>query len=240
MKKYFFRTLISLFSFVLLATSCVFIGPSIRGNGNVERQTRELDDFSAVKASHGLEVHLVSDNKEYVVVEADENLFEAIRTEVKGSELKIYADKQIRSADSKKVFVHYLDIEEVRSSSGSHVITNDVLRSKSLILAASSGSHQKMEINTSRLESKCSSGAHISIEGRSQEATFKASSGAHLKAKNLTTRDAEADVSSGAHITFTVLENLEGEASSGGHIYYYGNPGTTHINKSSGGQIISR
>lgn len=240
MKNYFLKAFISFLSLILLATSCIFIGPSINGNGVVERETRKLDDFSSIKASHGLEVHLIPDNKEFVVVEADNNLFQTIRTEVSGDELEIYADEQIRRAKSKKVFVHYKEIDEVRSSSGSHVYTDDLLRSKSLILTASSGSHQKMEISTSRLNSKCSSGAHISIEGKSQKATFKASSGAHIKAKNLTTDDANADVSSGAHITFTVLEHLDGEASSGGHIYFYGNPKDTHIDKSSGGQIISR
>ncbi len=240
MKKHFFQVFISFLSLIVFSTSCIFIGPSIRGNGQVERQKRNIDDFSSIRASRGLEVYLVPSNEELVVVEADDNLFEVIKTEVAGDELKIYADEQIRSAESKKVFVHYEEINEVKSSSGSHVYTNGMLHSKSLILTASSGSHQKMEISSSRLNTRCSSGAHISIEGKSDKATFKASSGAHIKAKKLTTDEANADASSGAHITFTVTGLLDGEASSGGHIYYYGNPENTYINKSSGGHIVSR
>lgn len=238
--KYFFQAFTSFLLLILLATSCIFIGPSIKGNGDVVREIRDVDDFSSVKVSHGLEVHLVPDKSGFVVVEADNNLLQTIETEVSGNELKIYTKDQIRLAESKKVFVHYQQIDRIRSSSGSFVYTDEILQSKSLILTASSGSHQKIAINTSRLNTKCSSGAHISIEGKSQEATFKASSGSHIKAKNLITDKSNADVSSGGHITFTVLEQLDGEASSGGHIYYYGKPKETYINKSSGGQIISQ
>ena len=240
MKKHFSIIFSTILSLTILLSSCIFIGPSIKGNGDVDQQTRTIDNFTKIKSSHGLEVILVPDDTEFVIVEADNNLFDAIKTEVNGSELRIFSDQQIRKARAKKVIVHYIKINDIRSSSGSHVKTAEVLKTKRLSTKASSGSHQNIEVNTSSINARCSSGSHMKLRGKSQTANFKASSGAHIKGSDFETDEGTADVSSGAHITFRILNSLDAEASSGGHIYYLGNPSITNVNKSSGGQIIKQ
>ena len=240
MKKQSLRIFLSFFTLCFILSSCVFLSPSIKGNGNVEEETRNIGNFEKIKVSHGLEVHLIPDEREHVRVFADDNLFDVIITEVDGDVLKIYTENRIRRARAKKVYVHYIEISEIKSSSGAHVKTDDLLVTRFLETEASSGSHQKLEINADQLRSRCSSGAHIKLSGKAEEASLRASSGAHIKAGELSTKECEADVSSGAHIHIEVTDNFDGEASSGGHIYYSGSPRVTNSNASSGGQIIKR
>lgn len=229
--------LLTFFLATITISSCTFIGPSVKGNGQVSRVTREVSGFSEIEAANGLEVFLVPDTREYVVVEADENLHEAIETELKHKTLDIYTHERIRWAKSRKVYVHYTALESVKSSSGSQVRSETIILSRSLELKASSGSQQYLEVNSVNLTGSSSSGAQLHLSGKAERAELKASSGAHIKGQDFVTKNCVADVSSGAHIWIDVQEDFTGEASSGGHIYYSGNPLQTTINTSSGGAI---
>jgi hypothetical protein len=236
MKK---RQLIILFLslplFFLLA--CIFMGPAIRGEGEVTEETRKIKDFEKIEVSRGLEIFLVPDSQEYVMVEADENLHDVILTEVKNGTLEVYTRKFIRSAQSRKVYVHYVHLRGIKSTSGAMVQSQGPVHSKKLEISASSGSSQILEVSAGQFEGRCSSGAQIELKGKAGKAMLKASSGAQLRGNDFMASECHAKSSSGAHIWTGVKDKLVAEASSGGHIYYSGNPATTSFDSSSGGLI---
>ncbi|PTN09120.1 putative autotransporter adhesin-like protein [Mangrovibacterium marinum] len=238
MKKWSILSILVCLTF--LFQSCWMLGPSVKGNGEVTEETRQLSDFSRLETSTGLEVLLLADSTEYVVIEADANLHQVIRTEIKEGTLKIFTESRIRSAKSKKVFVHYKQLESLQSSSGAVIRSGDPVVSRQLELRASSGSHQYLQINTKKLDSRCSSGAHIVIAGKCEDATLKASSGAHFKGHTFRTGKCVAETSSGAHIWIDVVDYLQADASSGGHLYYSGSPTQTELHSSSGGSISQK
>ena len=75
------------------------------------------------------------------------------------------------------------------------------------------------------------------VDGKATDVELKASSGSNLKAGALSAESCEVDASSGANIYIDVEKALDGEASSGGQVYYSGNPKTVNISTSSGGNI---
>ena len=218
-------------------SACIFMGPAIRGEGEVKEETRKISGFEKVEISRGLEVFLVPDSQQYVVVEADENLHDVILTKVKDGTLEVYTEKFIRSAQSRKVHVHFVHLRGIKSTSGAVVQSRGPVRSKTLEISASSGSRQTLEVNAGQFEGGCSSGAQIDLEGKADRATLKASSGAQLNGDHFMASECHAKSSSGAHIRTGVKDKLVAQASSGGHIYYSGDPATTRFESSSGGSI---
>jgi hypothetical protein len=196
-----------------------------------------LSAFEKVAVSRGLEVYLVADSVEYVVVETDENLQEVITTEVEDEALEISTSHFIRSARSKKVHVHYKHLNGIKSGTGSTLRSEGTVRSKKLVISASTGSFQDLDVHAGSLEARCSSGAHIRVDGSANDARIMAASGAHFEGKGFTVVNCYAKASSGGHIWTEVKRILEAEASSGGHIYFSGNPETRKLDSSSGGQI---
>ncbi|MCF6357730.1 MAG: DUF2807 domain-containing protein, partial [Draconibacterium sp.] len=98
----------------------------------------------------------------------------------------------------------------------------------------------KLDVNIGVLDVSVSAGSNIKLEGRAKYFTGKATSGSNLKAEDLKTKDCSVNVSSGANIWITAKNNFNAHASSGGNIFYYGNPESTEIEKSSGGNIIEK
>ncbi len=156
--------ILTLFMMILFAfSSCVFMGPSIKGNGKVVEQTRKIKDFSKIDVSRGMNVYISQGQVTKVVVKADENLLEAIETKTEGDVLIIRATKNIRNATSKKVYITVPNLEEIEASSGSNIYSETKLVFKDLEVSTSSGSNVTLEINSEKTEFSSSSGSNLKI-----------------------------------------------------------------------------
>ena len=234
-RAYLFIVVLSFF-----VTSCIFIGPSVNGNGHVTEQTRNVGSFTGIEVTHGMNVYLVQGSPAKVTVVADENLHKYIETEIEGGVLKISTSEHIRKAREKKVMVVVENLEQISSEAGSNVFSQGMISSGHLTLSAFAGSNLKLELNVNRLNAKCSAGANMLLSGKAKEADLRASSGANIRGERLEIDRCRAKTSSGANVFFNVSEELDAESSSGGNIFYWGNPSKTNISSSSGGNIIKK
>lgn len=230
-------------SFIILSilfTSCIYSGPSIRGNGNVTKETRNVEEFDEIEVSRGMNVYISQGETTKVEVNADENLIDAIETIVVGDVLEIRAIKNIRNATTKKVFVTVPKISSVKTSSGSNVYSETLFDAKTIEFSSSSGSNLKFEVNAERIKASTSSGSNITLKGKTGSFLGKASSGSNIFAEELSAKSCESKASSGSNIWITAEDNFIGVASSGANVFYFGEPGSTDIEKSSGGNVIKK
>jgi len=221
----------------ILLSSCMFIGPSVKGNGNVKEEVRQVGEFDQVKVSRGMNVYITQGSPAKVVVIADSNLHELIETKVEGGVLKITTKENIRWAEEKKVMVTVEKLTGVGANSGGNVWSQSQIKSDNLKLNANSGANLTMDVDAQSLSADCSSGANIKLSGLAKEAELETSSGANLKGEKLIAIQCKMSASSGGNVSSTVTGKLDAHASSGGNIAYYGEPTSTNVNSSSGGSI---
>jgi hypothetical protein len=230
--------LTGIFAFLtLVLSSCWFLGPSIKGNGNVTEEIRQVAEFDQIHVSRGMNVYVTQGSPAKVVVIADSNLHELIETKVEGGVLKVFINENIRWAKEKKVMVTVDKLSGVQSTSGSNVWSTNQVMSENLELKASSGANLTMDLNSKFLKADCSSGANIKLSGLAKEADLETSSGANLKCPELKAGNCKMRASSGGNVSSTVDGKLQAHASSGGNVVYYGEPTETDVNTSSGGNI---
>ncbi len=223
----------------LITSSCIF-SPSIKGNGNVEKQTRNVREFDEIKVSRGMNVYITQGDETKVVVEADENLLSHIETENDGGVLEISARSNIRHAKAKKVHVTTPNLLALKAFAGSNAYSEGTISTGQIEISASAGSNIKLELQAQKTKASASAGSNVTLKGTANSFEGKASSGSNIKAKDLTVESCEAKTSSGANIWITTEKSLSGSANSGGNIFYYGNPQNKDINRSSGGNVIEK
>lgn len=240
MKRKHFQLIPIIALLSLIFSSCWVIGPSVKGNGDVTEEVRQLDSFERIKVSRGMNVYITQGSPAKVVVVADSNLHKVIRTKVSGGVLSVYADENIRWAEEKKVMITLEKLSGVETTSGANVWSQNQIVSEKLELKASSGANQTLDLHAKFLSADCSSGANIKLSGMANEAELETSSGANLKGPDLKADRCTMRASSGGNVSATVVEKLDARASSGGNIAYYGDPASTEIVKSSGGNISKK
>jgi hypothetical protein len=217
------KTILFVFFISAFLSSCnVNMFNSISGNRNVVTEDRSSkEDFTKIRVSTGLDLYLSQGSKTEITVEADENLQEIIITESKDGVLKIYSEKNIWKAKSRKVYVTVNDLESLSATSGADVYAKRTLKVNNIDIRATSGADIRISLDANSVETSATSGASID--------------GYDLRSKNVT-----AKVTSGADINVYASESINAKATSGGDIDFKGSPKQVNKKSSSGGSISAK
>jgi hypothetical protein len=220
-------------------SSCVDaqVRKTVRGDGNVVKKERTTVSFNGIRVSTGIDVYLKQGDKESILVEADENLHEYIITEVKGGNLQIYTDANIREARMKRVYVTINEVTSLKTSSAGDIIGETPLKGTDIELAASSAGNIRLEVYAKSLNINISSSGDVSLSGEVETLNADLSSAGNLEAYNLKVKEAEVSASSAGDARISVSEKITARASSAGDISYQGDPKYVDAHSSSAGGI---
>ena len=213
---------------------------SIYGNGKVVTKERNIENFTGIRVSTGIDVYLKQGDSETLSVEADENVQEYILTEVRGGVLNVYTEESIREAKRKRVYVTMKEVNSIRTSSAGDVYGESPIKTDRLQLSASSAGNIKLEVSARELKVNISSSGDITISGDTEVLEADLSSAGDLNAYDLNAKEADVSVSSAGDADINVSEKLTARASSAGDINYQGNPKYIDAHSSSAGGVHKR
>lgn len=211
----------------------------ITGSGNIISEKRSPGDFHGVSVGGGFNVEIKIGPVREVIVEADDNVMERIRTYVDDGVLRIET-RRLNSLTNvhMKVYVTNPVINTVRSSAGADVMVRNTIEEKDKVwFAASSGATIQAEVDAPEVEADASSSGTLKLSGNTRNFEASASSGADIKSWNLLSENTIVKASSGAKASVHASVKLKAAASSGGNIKYHGGAASTEIDESSGGDV---
>lgn len=224
----------------LLFGSCHLDYNSIKGSGNITTENRTISEkFTGIDVSSAIEVTIEQADKTEVIVEADDNLQNTIKIEVKNGKLVISNESFINIRNgTRKVIVTLPVIENLEASSAATITNINTLKGNQVYIKSSSAATINLDsIEMDAIDSNSSSGSTIKLKGLSMKLEATASSGSSIKCFRLFTNTVIADASSGSDIQVHPIVSLRAEASSGSSINYDVAPKTINQKTSSGGSI---
>ena len=173
----------------------------VKGSGNVQTEKRSVANFKAIEVGGIFEVEVVAQKDFSVEVEADDNLLQFIRTEVKGGTLEISTEKKISPQGRIRVRVSAPDVESLQVS-GVAKVSLGSLKNDSLKVYASGASKLKVDGETKNLEVELSGASKIEAENLKAENVNVDGSGASCASVNVS-GDLKADLSGASKVTYT-------------------------------------
>jgi hypothetical protein len=223
---------------IFLAAGCVVnIQDTITGDGKVVSQTRDVPQFTGVKVGSGIDVFLTQGDNQRVVVEADENLQEWIRTEVNGSVLHIYTDKNIRLAKTKRVDITCKMLDRIDISSAGDVTAVNRFKADKLDIDMNSAGDLNLEVEANEISISISSAGNAVLKGKTDTLNADLSSAGDLNAYDLEAKYGDISVSSAGSARVFVTDEASFHSSSAGDIDYKGEPRMKEIHTSSAGSV---
>jgi hypothetical protein len=191
----------------------------LKGSGNIQIQKRDVSGFSSVKAGGAIIIDVAAQRDFGVEVEADDNLLEHIKTEVKGDTLKIYTEESFSTRNPIRVRIAMPQIESFDISGASTgTLTN--IKNESLTIDASGASK-------------------IKIDGEAGELIVDISGASRLDAENLKAENVTVEASGASSATVVALNELSADASGASNVRYVGEPKSLD-KKSSGASSVKQ
>lgn len=223
------RTITILMAFILMFGTGLMAGcipeKGVKGDGNVVKEERNVSGFNSLEVGGAFTVYLTQGSKESLTVEADKNLMEYIRTEVKGDRLEIYTKgENIQKFTKMNIYLTFVDLEMIDVSGAADILGKGKMQFKDLALEASGASELELELEVSMLRADFSGASEVELMGNAESVRCDCSGASEFNAYDLSIKQGEFDVSGAADAKVHVTDMLEVDISGAASMKYKGSP----------------
>ena len=208
-----------------------FIGPGVRGSGNIVSETRKVSGFNSIEVDYPASVTVTQGSAESLKIDADDNLLPDLKTEVKNNRLRIYYKttdgKYVKPTKVPVITITVKDLSAVDFSSAGD-LTIDTLKTDDLRISLSGAGNIKLiEVNAKSLDINLSGAGSMTASGTTESMALNISGFGDFKAKDLQSSSATVNISGAGSATVRVQDKLTATISGAGSVNYYGSPAIT-------------
>jgi Putative auto-transporter adhesin, head GIN domain len=254
MKKIFF------YAFLLLATSNTLFaqknkdkddndsnwnqsgwgnGQRITGQGQKVKEDRNITGFTGVESGIAADIILKQGSSFKVTIEGQKNILDVLKTELKGTSLKISFEKgvNIRYKENLKIYVEAPNFETLGMSGSGDVRADGTLKGSKLRIGISGSGNFNLNLDYTELDLGISGSGDVMLDGKSDKVTMGVSGSGDIKAGNLKAQSVKCSVSGSGNINCNAQKSLEAYVSGSGDIKYSGNPSSVKTKVTGSGDI---
>jgi len=198
---------------------------AINGEGDVIKRTLDVDKFHGIVLGFSGDIYLTQGSSQSVEVEAQANIIENIKTEVKDGVWRVNFKRNVRNAKNVKVYVTMTELTRAGlSGSGEMSMTNTFKNLNDVKLSLSGSGNLKASIEAADVSTRISGSGSIYVEGSARSNDIHISGSGDVKASDFEVNTCEIHISGSGNTSVNVMESLEGYVSGSGDISYKGSP----------------
>jgi hypothetical protein len=253
---------VSIILTAMVTYSCEEMGfGCIRGNGDLTTENRIVSDFNGVELNGSFTVYVDSGEETSILVEADENLLDEIRTQVRGNNLIVetYRDRCLNSKNDITIYVTTPEIEEIVLNgsgriycdyfetpklqvdlNGSGSIFIDYIYTNDAELELSGSGSIRGTVDTYSADIQVDGSGIIRLDGSAHHADMDITGSGSILGKEFYTDNTNIEITGSGNAEVYATDLLEARVTGSGIVYYYGNPANVVKQISGSGNVIKR
>ncbi|TGD81622.1 head GIN domain-containing protein [Hymenobacter wooponensis] len=194
-------------------------------------QTRTVGDFEMLQTSGAVNVMLRQGSQTSVRVEAEPEVLEQIKTEVKGNKLVIYRDQKdvsllqrMKSTGKVMVYITCPRLNSVESSGACDIKSETPFKASDFTIRASGASDITLNIDVKNLNASASGASDLRVTGYAERQQVSISGSSDYRAYDLKSKRAQVQASGASDAYVAVADELSSRSSGASDIHYKGSP----------------
>lgn len=216
---------------------------SVKGNGNLKNETRQLSEFTSLSVHGAMDVQIDFGTSNTIKVEADENLLPYVETIVNNGQLIIQPKNNVNLKSRSKIVVHVsmtkingLQLSGSGNINGTGPFTNS---DQTEISVSGSGNIKLNSVSFDALVLNISGSGNIHINGGTANSVKTSISGSgNIDCSKVVCESAEAKISGSGNASVNTNKSLDARISGSGNVYYKGNPTNISTKVAGSGKAI--
>lgn len=233
-------TLITVLFFTSSACTQNWSGMGISGEGPSVTKTLDISAFSGLSLSISADVYLKQGSSQSVKIEAQQNIIDNLKKEVKNGVWKIGFDKNVRNHEKVKIWVTVPSISELGvSGSGSIFGEGKFSNLGNLAVSISGSGNIKFEADSKNVEASISGSGNINLAGSTGASNIRISGSGNINAFDLAAQSCDVKISGSGDSSVNASESLDVAIAGSGDVFYKGRP-SVHSKISGSGSVSSK
>jgi carbon monoxide dehydrogenase subunit G len=230
-----------LFFSLFIGISTLFAGCHLRGpagDGNLTKQERKISSFNGIDIGGAFNVYLKQGDAEALTLEAESDILQYIRTEVKDGILNIdIKDHSFHQIGKINVYITIKGLKSVDLSGAVDLQTQNKLNLSDLSVDVSGAADLRVEMAVQKLSIEGSGASKMSFTGSASEINMDLSGASEIYAFDMPADNYSISMSGAGKAEINVTKKLIVEISGAGTIRYKGSPAEISQDLSGAGSI---
>jgi len=225
------KSKILLFATILLivtTSGCLKTPFCETGFGELENETIELEQFSKISLQISGDVYLTQSDTQSVVILAQRNILDRIKTNVLNDELSIEFNECISFHDGIQIFISMKDIESLEIAGSGSITSENPISVKNLELTIDGSGEIDLDniLVEENLESHIFGSGDISLKGTetAKQHDIEIVASGNVNAYSLPTENVNITIDGSGNAYVNALSTLDVEIYGSGSVYYRGTP----------------
>ncbi len=196
----------------------------IYGKGEVISEKRAVKGFDAIEVSSAFDIELTQGDSETLVIEAQENVMEHVRTEVFGGKLKIYIKGNLRKVKHLKAYISFKMLREISLSGACDLKGMNKFELKDIEFDLSGATEVDVNLDATEIVIDGSGASDIILRGQANNMEIDVSGASEINTLDLEVDEVVVDASGASTIKVYAKTELRVEASGATTVRYKGSP----------------
>jgi hypothetical protein len=188
------------------------------------QQTRDVGDFTGIRAGDALKIIISQSDLPSVKVDAPEDMLPLIKTEVNDAILTISTEGNIKDDQNITVFITVKSLNSLENSGVAEIKSENKLICENITLISQGVGDINLMLDAKEIKTKITGTGNVTLMGTTQLLDAMISGTGNLKASELEAAKVKANVSGTGNAKVYATQSLNADVSGAGSIIYKGNP----------------
>lgn len=168
----------------------------VTGNGNVVTKTFNTPEYDGIKVLGSMDVELISGKEGNIKVEAESNVMEYLKIEVKGNRLviDIKDDVNLNTRKGIKVFVPVEYIDEISLAGSGDIYSDLTLKSSDMKVSLAGSGDIKLKSESQNLKLSIAGSGDLKMSGRTEFLEANVAGSGDISAYDLKANNVKASI----------------------------------------------
>lgn len=199
---------------------------------------RKFETFEKVEISDGIKAKIFNSDAHKVILNVSDMPETRVLTELSAYKLTIKLETGIYEKGQVYAEIYVKNLKDLSIKGSSNVSTDRALKGDALLINASTSAKGDLELDYNYTEVSIGTSASLNLKGNSKIVDVSAGTNASLKAYELKSENFKAKVTTQGEVFVKTENMLEVQATTGGKVYYKGNPAHLKEKSNLGGDVI--
>jgi putative autotransporter adhesin-like protein len=211
---------------------------TIHGEGDVVKKELNIASFDGVSLGFHGDVYITQGSAQKVEVEAQQNIIDNIKREVKDGVWRVNFENNVKNAKPVNVYITIPELTEASvSGSGNLISTGKFTGIDHLATYISGSGNVKLEVDAQSVDGAISGSGKIELKGMSGSMDMSISGSGSINAREFEVENIEVSISGSGNANVYAKESLEASISGSGNIRYRGEAAKVKARVSGSGNV---
>ncbi|WP_266206114.1 head GIN domain-containing protein [Pontibacter kalidii] len=211
----------------------------IKGEGDLETRTLNLQPFSRVEANGDFKVYITQGETQLVEVRGEPNILDQLETSISNNTWEIEHRDCVRRSKTVEVYITMPQVQSLYLNGSGRIVSQDEFTANELAVEINGSGKIDFDVVAAKVIARVTGSGEVALHGEAPLYTVNISGSGKAAAFDLQSKNVTVNLSGSGVAEVNASEALAADISGSGVVYYLGNPAVT-TNISGSGKVVKR